>query len=568
MTRANATTPAAPLLAVCIAAALSACSTTGSSRDEPAMKTTTRTGTFTASGRESVPAAAIPDPAGTSTASGREPSAMKTSAPAGTAVSGAGTGHQTASLPAPADLDFSRLEGEKKSFDLNGQTVHYRAFENIVYVLKPVDTRYQTLNVYIPESYFAGGEVDGFNTQNAPIFLPNDVGGYMPATAMTPALNARANNTPNAIMVALSKGYVVASPGARGRTGQEASGRYNGKAPGAIVDLKAAVRYLKANDRTMPGDAEKIISNGTSAGGALSALLGTSGDSPDYAPYLRALGAADASDRIFAVSAYCPITNLEHADMAYEWQFHGVNDYKKIDMRNIDYRAERKLIEGTQTAAQIALSDQLKPLFPAYVNGLRLKDANGRPLTLDADGRGSFRTWMEARLLESAQQALDAGTDLSGQSSWLTVKDGKAVAADFAAYARFVGRQKTTPAFDAVDLSSGENQLFGDAHTDKRHFTAFGQANSTVSDAQLADGHTVKLMNAMNYIGKGGARHYRIRVGENDRDTSLAISAMLALKLQNHGKRVDYALPWGVPHSGDYDLDELFAWMKETAGRR
>lgn len=24
------------------------------------------------------------------------------------------------------------------------------------------------------------------------------------------------------------------------------------------------------------------------------------------------------------------------------------------------------------------------------------------------------------------------------------------------------------------------------------------------------------------------------------------------------GKNVDYALPWGVPHSGDYDLVELF----------
>jgi len=39
-----------------------------------------------------------------------------------------------------------------------------------------------------------------------------------------------------------------------------------------IVDLKAAVRYLKANDKTMAGDARKIISNGTSAGGALSSI--------------------------------------------------------------------------------------------------------------------------------------------------------------------------------------------------------------------------------------------------------------------------------------------------------
>ena len=82
-------------------------------------------------------------------------------------------------------------------------------------------------------------------------------------------------------MTALSKGYVVASVGARGRT-LEKDGKYTGKAPAAIIDLKAAVRYLHANDNVMPGDAKKIISNGTSAGGALSALLGASGDSNDY----------------------------------------------------------------------------------------------------------------------------------------------------------------------------------------------------------------------------------------------------------------------------------------------
>ena len=143
----------------------------------------------------------------------------------------------------------------------------------------------------------------------------------MPATAGQPENDQRAGGKPNAIMLALSKGYVVASAGARGRT------EANGRAPAAIVDLKAAVRYLKANDQAMAGDANKIISNGTSAGGALSALLGTSGGSKDYEPYLRQLGAARANDTIFAVSAYCPITNLEHADAAYEWQFNGVNDY-------------------------------------------------------------------------------------------------------------------------------------------------------------------------------------------------------------------------------------------------
>jgi acetyl esterase/lipase len=58
------------------------------------------------------------------------------------------------------------------------------------------------------------------------------------------------------------------------------------------VDLKAAVRYLRYNDAVMPGDSDKIISNGTSAGGAMSSLLGAPGNSQDYRLYLEEIGAA------------------------------------------------------------------------------------------------------------------------------------------------------------------------------------------------------------------------------------------------------------------------------------
>ena len=36
---------------------------------------------------------------------------------------------------------------------------------------------------------------------------------------------------------------------------------------------------------------------------------------------------------------------------------------------------------------------------------------------------------------------------------------------------------------------------------------------------------------------------------------------MLALKLQNNGVDVNFHVPWGRGHSGDYDLPELFDWM-------
>ena len=459
-----------------------------------------------------------------------------------------------------ADLDFSKRPHTAQTMQVNGQTVQYRAFENIPYVKNPVEADYQTINIYIPEAYFHGGSINGYTADTAPIFLPNKIGGYMPAKAGTPGQKGRGdeNKGADAMQTALSRGLVVASPGARGRTSP------TGKAPAAIVDLKAAVRYLKANDKIMAGDARKIISNGTSAGGALSVLLGASANQKDYAGRLKTLGAAEADDSIFAVSAYCPISILDHADAAYEWQFHGVNDYQKMNITMLDYNVERKLVKGTLTAAEKQLSGSLKPQFAPYLNSLKLKNTQGKPLTLDKNGNGSFKDHIAALLAQSAQTALDAGKDLSARN-WLTVSGGKVTAVDFDQYAAAAGRQKTPPAFDGVDLSTGENQLFGSADQDKRHFTAFAAQNSTAPNAGRADAQTVKMMSPMPYIAHTPTQHWRIRVGTNDRDTSLAVSAILAAKLQNSGKSVDYALPWDVPHSGDYDLNELFDWIDSIA---
>ena len=114
-------------------------------------------------------------------------------------------------------------------------------------------------------------------------------------------------------------------------------------------------------------------------------------------------------------------------------------------------------------------------------------------------------------------------------------------------------------------LETGENQLFGDAGTDKRHFTAFSLANSTMAGAARADALTVRQMNAMAYLADSKARvapHWRIRHGTADRDTSLAIPALLAAAARTRARSVDLALPWDRPHGGDYDLDELFDWIE------
>lgn len=446
-------------------------------------------------------------------------------------------------------LVFNSEDYTLKTLTFGGKIITYRAYENIIYVSNPVDANYQIMNIYIPEEYYEGKSIGSFTAETAPIFLPNKVGGYMPAKPDSPNIDQDGN--PNAALIALSKGYMVASPGARGRTLKDENGLlYTGKAPACIVDLKAAVRYLRYNDKIMPGSAERIISNGTSAGGAISALLGATGNNTDYEPYLEEIGAAGERDDIFAASCYCPITNLENADMAYEWQFNGINDYNF---------AGRK---GTLTEEQIKVSNQLKAIFPQYLNSLNLRKPNGTALTLDSNGNGTFKDYVKSFLIASAQKALNRGEDLNNMN-WITIKDETVVDIDFDKYMVYITRMKPTPAFDALDLSSWENNLFGTSTVDNQHFSKFSKENST-KGGSLADAKIVKMMNPMNYIGTKEAttaKYWRIRHGALDRDTSFAIPIILATKLQNEGFDVDFEIPWGIGHGGDYDLDELFAWI-------
>lgn len=459
-------------------------------------------------------------------------------------------------------MTFDVTKYTEHEMSVSGINIRYRAYEDIVYVANPVDRQHQVMNIYIPSLYFSGKSINGYTASTAPIFFPNFVGGYMPSEPGRPD-KAVMGQGANAIFAALAHGFVVASPGTRGRVSKNQEGKYTGKAPACIVDLKAAVRYLRHNDKIMPGDAEKIIANGTSAGGAISALLGASGNSSDYAPYLEALGAANERDDVYAASCYCPITNLERADMAYEWQFSGVNTYSKIVFEeNPDRHIERKTITGQLDTRQIDISEQLKALFPAYINSLGLIDQSGMPLTLDSTGNGGFKDYLMSFVAASAQKALDKGFDLS-RVSWLTVANGKVTSVNFIKYVQYMARMKTPPAFDALDLSSGENSLFGTETEDARHFTQFSK-NHGNDHAQMADASLVQMMNPMTYLqGKTSsvAKFWRIRHGTVDKDTSLAIPAILATKLKNNGFQVDFALAWDRPHSGDYDLDELILWI-------
>ncbi len=80
----------------------------------------------------------------------------------------------------------------------------------------------------------------------------------------------------------------------------------------------------------------------------------------------------------------------------------------------------------------------------------------------------------------------------------------------------------------------------------------------------------LKLMNPMNYISDKSCnttKNFRIRYGAIDCDTSLVILAILSVTLEMNGVNVDYHIPWGIHHSGDYDLNELFVWIDKIVSK-
>lgn len=442
----------------------------------------------------------------------------------------------------------------------DGAVIKYDAYERLYYVKNVEDSTYQYMNIYVPEGA----------TEQSPIFLREYVGGYMAAEARQPQAE-------DATGRALQEGYVVVIPGVRGRNSVQGD-VYTGRAPKGLLDLKAAIRYLRRFDKEIPGNTERIITDGTSAGGAMSALLGATGNSKEYGELLKAMGAADERDDIFCAVCFCPITDLEHADMAYEWL------YGETDSRRADAKSKR------------ALTKELAAKFHAYQASLGLKKADGTLLTAD-----NYLDYIKTLIIQSAQEAKDAGADIPDSIGFTFSNEAGAQAPinggvgmpvggghtmGMAASRKSVGEYvtdvdmkkylnyivstqplKSVPAFDSYNVdgaaASGENGEFGDAQGSNVNFTewAAAKAGTAITDDIRQNAY---LLNPMNFIGTDKAKvapHWYIRHGARDRDTAFPIPVNLALKLQNSGKDVNFKLPWNRPHSGDYALQELFTWL-------
>ena len=501
------------------------------------------------------------------------------------------------------------------------RAVKYRFHRDNVYVRHPVNYKYQSLNVSVPV------EIDGkpVDATNAPVMFAINVGGYTsssswgataqgggvsagsaaggfgspggggapggsgaPSGGASGGASAPGGASPGASSVgtgssmasyytsyddgemALARGYVVVEPGCRGRDLRWSNGRYYGKAPAMIVDLKAAVRYLRYNKDLIPGNTDWIITSGGSAGGALSALLAASGNSSLYDADLTALGAADADDSVFLSASYSPITDLDHADMQYEWMWGTLPDVGGSTPGGTSGggSSSGKLVNQTY-------SGQLTSAFGGYLDILALPGGNGYG-TLTAENYAGYlvKEYLEPAAAKALSQTLTASERDAylAKNTWITWSGGHATFGWEKFLAHVGSRSKGVPAFDAFDLSATENSVYGDATNNARHFTLYSLRHATGNaSAQLAGDlpQTIAMMNPLYHLrsrNPSRARYWWIRTGTLDTNTAHTVVGNLAALATRLGDSVNSAMYWDGGHAVNYDSPDLFAWIGELTG--
>lgn len=229
----------------------------------------------------------------------------------------------------PSDLSKLAIDNAAWSYDSKSD-VYYQT--GIQYCASPAATSYENMAVYVPGGYLSGtrnddgktytckvrdsAAVGGYTSANAPVVIPIDTPGYV---AQKPPTSYDADG----LSKYLEAGIVYVWPGCRGRNnGTNPDGStFAGGAPWGVTDLKAAIRCLGYNASRIPGGASRVFAFGMSGSGGQCAVVGATGDSELYAPYLESIGAVFSasdgttiSDAIAGAMCWCPITALGIAD--------------------------------------------------------------------------------------------------------------------------------------------------------------------------------------------------------------------------------------------------------------
>jgi len=317
----------------------------------------------------------------------------------GTRSSNGSTGSDTSGSTAVQQSDVDLNEFSDLAIDMgawrydDANDCYYQL--GISYCTKPATTTYESLAIFVPGAYFKG-EKRLSGTYKCSVVDDATVGSFTPATApvLMPINSSffEGQSCPTAysydgLSRYLGAGYIYVYAGFRGRSATVESESnsedvISGGAPWAVVDMKAAIRYLRYNKDSLPCDTSRIFVFGFGGGGGISACLGSMGDAKFYDDYLNSIGAAthdgtkgdSLSDAITGSASWCPLISFDEADAGYEWMMG-------------QFSSQGQRADGTWTKL---LSDDLANAYGDYVNQMDLRDDSGNQLTLDMAEDGSY----------------------------------------------------------------------------------------------------------------------------------------------------------------------------------
>ncbi len=452
----------------------------------------------------------------------------------------------------------------------------YYYIVGLFYCSNPADESYEQMGIYVPSAYLTknsdgtysintSGTCNGYTASTAPIVVPVNTSGYSAQSAPSGTSSTAETYT--------DKGFIYLWPGCRGR---------DHGAPLGVTDLKAAVRYYRylAAQGSVPGNTDLIFSFGHSGGGAQSAIFGTSGNSTLFDDYLSAIGAnSDYKDNIYGSMCWCPITNLDQADAAYEWNMG---------------------LSRSVSGSDLSISKALAAEFATYINAIGFKHpTSGTTLTLSSTDDGYYQS---GSYYEYIMEVINDA--VSRYNSYNSASVASYSTTDQSALSSFASSYKSATkglgAFDDIDSKGqAENTLMGISGT-AGHFDKFladivsehasDYSNSFDSDLASTNvdavGKTVEtrlmmytplyyLMSNSTYYNGGGAGcsdvapYWRIRSGITQGDTSLCTEANLALGLSAYDgvKDVDFETIWGQGHTQAEDTgdatDNFIAWVEQ-----
>ncbi len=476
-----------------------------------------------------------------------------------------------------------------------------KTYQGVYTSTEITNTSYQTMLVYIPAAYLIideDGNVTGidhdavigdYTADTAPIIYENNCAGWnssSPGSCSTDYID---------------EGMIYVSAGARSRNATDESGDYiTGKSPTQVVDLKAGVIELRANTDIFPGNTDTIISVGTSGAGQMSSILGASGNMSEYYPYMYETGvlgvtydaetdtyASEYADNIYAAQCYCPIADLENADLAYAWWW-----YDSAENGGDTYTEMGASEPGTLSEFKLRLQELEAWAYVDYVNSLGLTDADGNALTLTTPREGSYYDAVLQNMSDALNALVEAGdidpaTAYEDSADWLVQnEDGTWSVTDMAGFMSGTGlvnnRNKDVPGFDTF-WSTAENNAFGYADEDGVHYSASVakilqdnyeelsqldgfddvDVDTYIEEALTGDEaayieYQTNLMNATEILlGNNGltavdpAEHWRTRNGTADQHTSFTIAYNLCLAAASAGLETDYSLVWNMGHGSN-----------------